>query len=442
MTTQKSKASSATSLKRPVRVALLGCGTVGGGVLRLLSENRDSLARKVGAPIEIAHVLVRDASKVRATECKAEWITTDPEAVLGDKDLDVVVEIMGGEQPAKSYIERAVDSGLSVVTANKFLMASYGPELLTRAASQEVDLAFEASVGGGIPIIRTLRESLSGDSIQSITGILNGTCNYILTRMRDAGVEFSVALSEAQGLGYAEADPTLDIEGHDAAQKLIICSMLAFGSDFRAEAAPVEGITRIDSVDFAAAQRFGFTIKHLAVAEELGDSLSLRTHPALIPKGSVLSNIDGVLNCVFVRGRGLGPCILVGPGAGALPTAVSVVADLADVACARIEGHRGLSTRAIHFGPRKMQAMDDLTRRYYLRFEVSDAPGVLAEIAGALGRFQVSIEKMVQEEASGTATLFIITHGCNEGSLKRALASLVGSASLIGEPRLLRIEEF
>jgi homoserine dehydrogenase len=442
VTTEIESHQAAVTLKKPVRIALLGCGTVGGGVLRLLEENGESLAQKVGAPIEVAHVLVRDLSKVRAPQCKAEWLTTDPERVFADKDLDLVVEIMGGEQPAKTYIERAIDAGLTVVTANKFLMASYGPELLGRAAKMGVDLAFEASVGGGIPVIRTLRQALSGDSIESIHGILNGTCNYILTRMRHAGVSFSVALREAQELGYAEADPSLDIEGHDAAQKLIICSMLAFGSDYGASAAPVEGITKIDSTDFAAAERFGFTIKHLAVARDLGGALSLHTHPAFIPKGSVLANIDDVLNCVFIRGRGLGPCVLVAPGAGALPTAVSIVADLADVACSRIEGHNGLSTRAIRFGKRELLPQDELVGRYYLRFDVPDTPGVLAVIAGALGACEVSIEKMVQEEASGTATLLMITHSCKEGSLKKALGSLNGSKSLLGEARFLRIEEF
>lgn len=423
-------------------MALLGCGTVGSGVLRLLDENGDSLAQKIGAPIQVAHVLVRDKDKVRPAECREEWLTTDVERIFSDKKLDLVVEIMGGEEPAKSYIERAIDSGLTVVTANKYLMASFGPALLARASEKKVDLAFEASVGGGIPIIRTLRQSLSGDSIESIHGILNGTCNYILTRMRDAGVHFSEALREAQELGYAEADPSLDIEGHDAAQKLIICSMLAFGSDYGVKSAPVEGITKIDAVDFAAAARFGFTIKHLAVARDLGGTLSLHTHPALVRKGSVIANIDGVLNCVFVRGKALGPCVLVGPGAGSLPTAVSVVADIADVACSRIEGHDGLSTRAIRCGKRELLPEDELTGRYYLRFQVHDSPGVLAHIAGALGSCDVSIEKLVQEEASGSATLLMITHCCKEGSLKKALALLSGSKSLIGEARFLRIEEF
>jgi len=429
-----------SNLKKPVRVALLGCGTVGGGVLRLLAENATSLAQKVGAPIEVAHVLVRDKDKSRVPECKPEWLTTDPEDIFSDETVDCVLELMGGQEPAKSYIERAIDNGLTVVTANKFLMATHGPDLLARAAGKEVDLAFEASVGGGIPVIRTLRESLTGDSILSIHGIMNGTCNYILTRMKNAGLGFDEALKEAQELGYAEADPALDIQGNDAAQKLIICSMLAFGSNFGADDTPVEGITKIDTVDFAAAERFGFTIKHLVVAREFGESLSLHSHPALVPKSSVLANIDGVLNCVYIQGKGLGPCVIVGRGAGDMPTAVSVVADLADVACSRIEGHRGLSTRAIQCGERKLLPAEELSYRYYLRFEVENAPGVLAEIAGALGACGVSIGEMVQEEENDSATLLMITHECKEGALLQAFEKLKAYSHQTGEARFIRIE--
>src|SRR6478736_6471487 len=364
-----------------VRIALLGCGTVGGGVLRLLEQNRTALAEKVGATLEVVKVLVRDTDKARPPECPRHLLTTDPEEVFSVPGLDVVIEVMGGLSPAGELIERAIARGLTVVTANKLLIATRGPTLLAQAAKARVDLAFEASVGGGIPVIRTVSEALSADRVESIVGILNGTCNYILTRMRVAGVGFQTAL--------AEADPSLDVEGKDAAQKLIILSMLAFRSNFAADACPTEGITAIDTVDFAAASRFGYTIKHLVVGRGLGDGVALHAHPTLVPKSSVLANIDGALNCVFIRGRALGPCILVGQGAGALPTAVSVVADLAQVARARLEGHEGLATRSLHTGPRALQPLSELTSRYYLRFEVVDAPGVLAKIAGALGEHGV-----------------------------------------------------
>lgn len=417
---------------------------MGGGVLRLLAENRTSLAKKVGAPLEVAHVLVRDLSRARVEECDPEWLTTDPERVFSDPELDVVIEVMGGEEPAKQYIERAIEQDLTVVTANKFLLAEHGPALLEKAQKAGVDLAFEASVGGGIPIIRTLREALTGDSVESIHGILNGTCNYILTRMRQEGISFEVALQAAQELGYAEADPTLDIEGHDAAQKLIIASSLAFGSRVRADAAPVEGISQIDSLDFAAAERFGYTIKHLAIGRDLGEELSLRTHPALIPKSSVLASIDGVLNCVYVQGRALGPCVLVGRGAGALPTAVSVVADLVDVARSRIEGDKGLSTRGIFAQNRRLQPLESLVSRYYLRFDVLDSPGVLGVLATALGRHGVSIEQMVQEshsEQEQFASVLIITHETREGALSEALQELSAEKFLKRAPRFIRIEE-
>ncbi len=424
-----------------MRIALLGCGTVGGGVLRLLSQNRDALAEKVGGAIEVAHVLVRDRSKLRVAECDLDVITTDPEKVFSDPDLDAVIEVMGGLDPAQAYIQRAIDQGLTVVTANKLLMATAGPALLARAANARVDIAFEASVGGGIPVIRTVSEALSGDKVESIHGILNGTCNYILTRMRVAGVDFQKALYEAQQLGYAEADPSLDVGGHDAAQKLVILSMLAFRSDFAENACPTEGIAEVDTVDFAAAERFGYTIKHLVIGRELGDGVSLRAHPALLPKTSAIANIDGALNCVYIQGRDLGPCILVGQGAGSLPTAVSVVADFVEVARARLEGHDGLLTRALHTGPRTLQPLDELNSRYYLRFDVVDVPGVLATIAGALGQHNVSIEQMVQEGVEKSARILMMTHMTKEGDLKRALAELEGGGFLRRRARYLRVED-
>ncbi len=435
------KGSTGKSRGRAVRVALLGCGTVGGGVLRLLAQNRDALTEKVGAPLEVAHILVRDPKKTRVAECDRAVVTVDPEQVFSDPDLDVVIELMGGLSPAGEYVRRAIDQGLTVVTANKLLMATEGPAILAQAAEARVDVAFEASVGGGIPVIRTVSEALSGDKVESIHGILNGTCNYVLTRMRVAGVDFSKALYEAQQLGYAEADPALDIGGHDAAQKLVVLSMLAFRSDFAQDACPTEGISSIDTVDFSAAERFGYTIKHLVIGRDLGDGVSLRAHPALLPKTSVLANIDGALNCVFIQGRALGPCILVGQGAGALPTAVSVVADLAEVARARVEGHDGLLTRSLHTGPRTLQSLDSLMSRYYLRFEVVDAPGVLARLAGALGEHGVSIEQMVQEGVDKSARLLMITHVTREGDLKAALGALEGSGFLRKSARFIRIED-
>ncbi len=431
--------------KHPVRIALFGGGVVGGGVIRLISENRSYLELRVGAPIEVSHVLVRDPSKERVPECRPEWITTDPEVIFRDPSVDLIVEVMGGEVPAKEYMERAIAAGKSVVSANKLLIAKHGPALIELAIQSRVDLAFEASVGGGIPIIRTLREALASDSVSSVHAILNGTCNYILTRMREAGLGFHEALAEAQKLGYAEADPTLDVDGHDAAQKLIVASMLAFDARVNEAQILVEGIRAIDEIDFRFADRFGFTLKHLGIGHDRGDQLELRVHPALIRKNSVLANVDGVLNGVFLMGRALGPCLLVGRGAGDMPTAVSVVADIVDVARSRLEGEPGLSTRSIQLSDRKLLPADQIRTRYYLRFDVGDHPGVVGSIASALGQENVSIEQMVQEgQASGEhdgVPVCLTTHVSSEGAVRRALHAISSQKYLRTPPRLIRIED-
>ncbi len=427
-----------------MRIGLLGCGTVGGGVIRLIRGSGDHLALRIGAPLELAHVLVRDPKSARVPECDPALVTTDPSRVLDDPSVDVVVEVMGGEQPAREYIERAIRGGKSVVSANKMLLAHAGPDLVRLAADSGVDLAFEASVGGGIPVIRTLREALTSDQVESVHAILNGTCNYILTRMRAEGAPFSTILADAQRLGYAEADPSLDVDGHDAAQKLVVLAMLAFGAKVDAAAVHVEGIRGIDDVDFRFATRFGLNIKHLCIGRERGERLELRVHPAMVPASSVIGNTNDVLNCVFIQGRALGPCLLVGRGAGEMPTAVSVVADIVDVARSRIEGQAGLSTRGIRIRERAVLPIDEILSRYYLRFDVADEPGVLAFVAGALGEQGVSIEQMVQEGRAdtegGPVSVLMITHSCKEGAVQRAMARIATAVFIKAPPRLLRIE--
>ena len=431
--------------RKPVRIGLLGCGVVGGGVLRLLHENRSYLELRVGAPLEVVHVLVRDPQKERVKELRSEWVTTDPDVIFKDESVDLVVEVMGGDNPAKGYLERAIAAGKGVVSANKLLIAKHGPELLQAAIARRVDLAFEASVGGGIPIIRTLREALASDSVSNVHAILNGTCNYILTRMRDAGLGFEEALVEAQRLGYAEADPTLDVDGHDAAQKLVVVSMLAFDAQVDPAALHVEGIRAIDAIDFRFADRFGYTLKHLGIGHERGERLELRVHPALISKTSVLANVDGVLNAVFLMGRALGPCLLVGRGAGDMPTAVSVVADIVDVARSRLEGEPGLRTRSIQLSQRTLVPADDFETGYYLRFDVGDHPGVVGTIASVLGAEGVSIEQMVQDgrakAESDAVPVCLITHRTHEGAVRRALATIARQPFMKVPPRLIRIED-
>jgi len=430
---------------KPVRLGLLGCGTVGGGVVQLLRANAEYLAQSVGAPLEVARVLVRAPEKERVPELDRSLVTTDPEAVLGDDTIDVFVEVMGGVDPARGYVERALDGKRSVVTANKMLLATHGPALLDRAVKNGVDLAFEGSVGGGIPVIRVLRDALASDWVTRLEGIVNGTCNYVLTRMRSDGLGFDEAVREAQAKGYAEADPGLDVDGHDAAHKLVVLAMLAFGARVESGRVPTEGIRSVDPMDHRFADRFGFVIKHLAIGRDHGEGVELRVHPALVRRDTPLANVNGVLNAIAVEGRALGPCLLSGRGAGDMPTAVSVVADVLDVARARRSGFAGTATRAIQIQARPLTPLDDVRARYYLRFQVHDRPGVLARLAGALGDAGVSIEQMVQEGGAGSSGLAVdivmLTHDALERDVRRALEGIVRSGVAAAPPRLIRIEE-
>lgn len=429
--------------ERRIRIGLLGCGTVGGGVIQLLHGNAGYLASRIGAPLELARVLVRDPERERVPELDRALLTTDPEAVLGDASVDLFVEVMGGVDPALRYVERALDSGRGVVTANKMLLALHGPQLVDRAVARGADLAFEGSVGGGIPIVRTLREALASDWVVSLEGIVNGTCNYILTRMREDGCDFATALREAQAKGYAEADPSLDVDGLDAAHKLVVLAMLAFGARVESGKVPTEGIRAIEPIDHQLAERFGFVVKHLALGRDRGAAVELRVHPALVRRESVLANVSGVLNAIALQGRALGPCLLSGRGAGDLPTAVSVVADIVDVARARLHGTSGLDTRGIQLSARPLAPLEDLECRHYLRFTVIDEPGVLARIAGALGSCGVSIEQMVQQgqARSGDATVQVVmlTHAAKESQVARALADLSGADFAARPPLRIRV---
>jgi homoserine dehydrogenase len=427
-----------------VRIGLLGCGTVGGGVVRLLHDNAAYLASRVGAPLEVGRVLVRDVEKDRVPELAPSLLTTRAEDVLGDPSIELIVEVMGGLDPARAYVEQAMASGRGVVTANKMLLAEAGPALVDLAGKHGVDLAFEASVGGGIPIIRVLREAFAGDWVTSLSGIVNGTCNFILTRMQKDGLAFDTALREAQAKGYAEADPALDVDGHDAAHKLVVLAMLAFGARVDARRVPTEGVAQVEATDHAFASRFGYVIKHLAIGRDHDESIELRVHPALIPKDATLANVGGVLNAIAIEGRAVGPCLLSGRGAGDMPTAVSVVGDLLDVARAKLNGTAGLQTRGIQLAARELRPMDEVVTRYYLRFQVKDRPGVLGRIASTLGASGVSIEQMVQEgrgdEGGSPVQVVILTHTAKERDVQWALGE-VGKQDFVAKPtRLLRIE--
>jgi homoserine dehydrogenase len=434
--------------KEPIRIGLLGCGTVGGGVLRLLSDNARYFGERLGVPLEVRRILVRDLDKQRVPECDRSLLTTSPGDVLEDPEIDLVVEVMGGEEPAGGLVERAIARGKGVVTANKMLLARRGPALLDAAIARHVDLAFEGAVGGGIPIIRTLREAFASDWVESLVAIINGTCNYVLTQMRE-GQSLSAAIADAQAKGYAEADPTLDVDGHDAAHKLVVLAMLAFGARVDADAVSTEGIRGIEEIDHRFAERFGYVIKHLAVGKDLGDAIELRVHPAFVPRTSMLANVHGVLNAVLLTGRALGPSLVYGRGAGDLPTAVSVVSDILDVSRSILAGVGGMQTRAIAMTPRAVRTMADVVSRYYVRFRVADRPGVMSRLAGALGEAGVSIEQIVQEGQgtegeghgeAGPVDVVLITHRAREGAVRAALEAIAREPFSIAPARLLRIE--
>ncbi len=425
-----------------IKVGLLGCGTVGGGVLQLLRANAAYLEARVGAHLDVVRVLVRDPDKERVPALDRARLTTDPEQILADRSIDVVVEVMGGSDPARRYVTRAIDAGQQIVTANKMLLALHGGELLEHAKGRGVDVAFEGAVGGGIPVIRVLRDALASDTIAGLSGIVNGTSNYILTRMQKDGLSFAQALEEAQAKGYAEADPGLDVDGGDAAHKLAVLAMLAFGARVDCAAIPTEGIRGVEPVDHLFADRFGYVIKHLAVAKDRTGALELRVHPALVAKDAPLANINGVLNAIAIEGRALGPCILSGRGAGDMPTAVSVVADIVDVAIAKKSGVAGQSTRAIRLAPRDVAPLGEVEGRYYVRFSVFDRPGVLARITGALGERGVSIEQLVQQGRGSTEVpvdVVMLTHEANESSVQAALAVIGASDFVARAPRMIRV---
>lgn len=436
----------------PIRFALLGCGTVGSGVVELTTRNAAYLAGRVGAPLELARVVVRDPSKTRGVNIDPSVITTDAAAVVADPSIDIIIEVVGGQEPAGTWIETALRGGKSVVTANKSLLAERGPALLALASQKGADLAFEASVGGALPVIRTLRDHLVSDWVRSLRGIVNGTCNYILTRMRDEAAPFDAVLSAAQELGYAEAEPSLDVDGHDAAHKLCVLALLAYGAAVTPADVPTEGIRAIEPVDHRFAARFGYAIKHLAVARETpARELDLRVHPALVPARHPLASVDGVLNAVAIEADGAGSQVLVGRGAGSLPTAVSVVADLVDCARNRRAGVAGHQTHGIDVVRRPIAAREGTDSVWYLRMRVADRPGVLAQIAGALGAHDVSIEQMVQEGGGrrasdrqggedDTRVIVLLTHTALERDVRAALAKIDVMSFVHGRSLALRVE--
>lgn len=405
-----------------VGVGFLGAGTVGSALLRRLLAEAEAISSKTGLDLVVRRVAVRSPDKSRGVDIPAGVLTDDPAAVVEDPDVQIVVEIMGGLEPAGDLVLAALQSGKAVITANKELMAARGRELIAAAEEAGVSLLFEAAVGGGIPIIRPLSESLAGERITRVMGIVNGTTNFILTKMIEEGADFSSVLSEAQQLGYAEADPTADVGGGDAAAKAAILASLAFGVWVAGERVYREGIDKLDIRDFEFAANLGYVPKLLAIAEESAGGVAVRVHPALIPSHHPLATVRGATNAIFVEGPAIGQLLFTGPGAGGDPTATAVLGDVINAAREILSGTQ--VTPRIRFNPGRIQDFEDVSTKWYLRLEVADQPGVLAAIAATFGDSAVSIKSVWQEGRGDAATLLLITHEAREGDLQAAAEAI------------------
>jgi len=404
-----------------IRVGLLGCGTVGGSLVELIREQGDAIADRTGLRLEIARVAVRNTAKQRGVEVDPAVLTNDAPSVVEDPAVDVVVELIGGIEPARELILTALENGKAVVTGNKELLANVGGELFEAADKAGVDLLFEAAVAGGIPLIRPLRESLAGDRVRRILGIVNGTTNFILTRMTEEGTTFHEALAEAQELGYAERDPTADVEGFDAAAKAAIIATVAFGVRVVAGDVYREGISGVTAADIAFAGRLGYTVKLLAIAEADDGEVAVRVHPAMVPVDHPLAAVRESFNAVFIEGAAVGELMLYGRGAGGRPTASAVLGDVIDAAANR---RRGTSAGVGALGKARIRPIDELSSQYYVALEVVDRPGVLAAVAGVFGNHGVSIKQMEQEGIGDDARLILITHIAVERAMQATLSEL------------------
>jgi homoserine dehydrogenase len=423
---------------RALRVGLLGCGTVGTAVARLLHDHREDIARRAGCRLDISKVAVRDPSKRREVPLRASAFTADPMEVIDDPDVDIVCELMGGSEPAGSLILAAFDRDKPVVTANKELLSTRGRELFDASDAKGLDLYFEAAVAGGIPLVRPLKESLTGERLTRIIGIVNGTTNYVLTRMSEDGKSFAEALGEAQRLGYAEADPTSDVAGHDAAAKCAILASIAFNARVVAGDVYREGIGTVTTEDIEFARRLGYVVKLLAIAELHEERIAARVHPAMIPSDHPLAAVREAFNGVFVEGPNVGELMFYGRGAGGEPTATAVVGDLVSVARNLLAGTRGVGCTC--FLERTVRPMSEMEGQYYILLRVEDRPGVLAEIASVFGRNEVSIKSVWQEGTGADAQLVFVTHRAREGSFQQAVTELGGVRAVEEVRSILRVE--
>jgi homoserine dehydrogenase len=433
---------------KPINVGLLGIGTVGGGTFAVLKRNQEEITRRAGRPINIT--IVADKNVARAKEITGGGVTVTDDAfqVVNDPNVDIVIELIGGYGIAKELVLKAIENGKHVVTANKALLATHGTEIFAAAQKKGVMVAFEAAVAGGIPIIKAVREGLTANRIEWIAGIINGTTNFILSEMRDKGLSFAAVLAEAQRLGYAEADPTFDIEGVDAAHKITILSALAFGIPVQFDKAHVEGISKLDAVDIKYAEQLGYRIKLLGIAKRTPEGVELRVHPTLIPSKRLIANVEGAMNAVLVKGDAVGATLYYGKGAGAEPTASAVIADLVDITRLHTSDpeHR---VPHLAFQPDAMVdlpilPLSEVQTSYYLRLRVADQPGVLADITRILADQTISIDAMIQKEPAEGETqtdIILLTHMTREKNVDAAIAKIEALSVVSGKVTRLRLEE-
>ncbi|AOW15487.1 homoserine dehydrogenase [Hydrogenophaga crassostreae] len=437
---------------KPIQVGLLGLGNVGGGVYEVLRRNQEEIQRRAGRGIEVAMVSRRDVAKARAMVGHTAQVVADPRAVIANPDIDIVVELIGGYDLARELVLEAIAAGKHVVTANKALLAMHGTEIFAAAHAKGVMVAFEAAVAGGIPIIKALREGLTANRIEWIAGIINGTTNFILSEMRDKGLDFGVVLKEAQRLGYAEADPTFDIEGVDAAHKLTLMSSIAFGIPVQFGKAYTEGITQLSSIDIRYAEQLGYRIKLLGVTKRTSAGIELRVHPCLVPSKRLIANVEGPMNAVLVQADAVGTTLYYGKGAGSEPTASAVIADLVDITRLHTADPQN---RVPHlaFQPDAMSdlavlPMSEVVTSFYLRLRVADEAGVLTKVTGLLAAGGISIDAVLQREADqvggegATSTdLIILTHDVKEGAMNEVIAQMQALPSVLAPITRIRKEE-
>lgn len=431
----------------PVKIGILGLGTVGSGTVNVLTRNADEIQRRAGRAIRVLHAAARDLKRKRDCSTTGLRLSTDPYEVVNNPDVEVVVELMGGYEPARALVLKAIENGKHVVTANKAMIAAHGNEIFAAAQKKGVMVAFEAAVAGGIPIIKTIREGLAGNRVEWLAGIINGTSNFILTEMRDRGADFANVLAEAQRLGYAEADPTFDVEGIDAAHKLTILAAIAFGIPLQFKKAYTEGITQITRLDVEYAEQLGYRIKSLGIARRTNKGVELRVHPTLIPERRLIANVDGVMNAVLVKGDAVGPILSYGAGAGAEPTASAVVADLVDVVRTLTADPNNrvphLAFQSDQLSNLPILPMEEVETAYYLRLQVQDKPGVLADVTRILADLGISIEAILQKEprvGENTVPVIILSQRVLEKNMNQAIAKIEALPSINTKIMRIRLE--